>query len=86
MAVYHWSVIDFFIPYAPRGEGGFLSERTTCAAFLNLFVGQVFGGHALRINALNAKSNTHGNQVCMLPTLVGIRAVVDVEYKRSEEA
>ncbi|EDQ92407.1 uncharacterized protein MONBRDRAFT_4940 [Monosiga brevicollis MX1] len=38
MVLYHTSVADFFIPFAPAGEGGFVGKWTLGAQFLHLFV------------------------------------------------
>ncbi|KAJ3339261.1 Exostoses (Multiple)-like 3 [Gonapodya sp. JEL0774] len=52
MVLYHESVVELFIPYAPRGEGGFVGEWSLPAHVLNLFGPLVFREHAIRINAL----------------------------------
>lgn len=56
MVLYHTSVVDFFIPYMPRGEGGFSGKWSLCAHYLNLFAPLVFKSHALRINALQYRN------------------------------
>ncbi|KAI9316928.1 glycosyl transferase family 64 domain-containing protein [Obelidium mucronatum] len=52
MILYHKSIIDFFIPYTPRGEGGFNGHWSLCAHFLTLFAPNLLQGAALRVNAL----------------------------------
>ncbi|KAJ3016056.1 UNVERIFIED_CONTAM: hypothetical protein HDU68_012451, partial [Siphonaria sp. JEL0065] len=52
MILYHKSIIDFFIPYTPRGEGGFNGHWSLCAHFLTLFGPNLFHGAAIRVNAL----------------------------------
>ncbi|KAJ3416794.1 hypothetical protein HDV05_000168 [Chytridiales sp. JEL 0842] len=52
MVIYHTSIVDFFIPFSPRGEGGFTGNWTLCAHFINLFAPSIFQGSAIRINAL----------------------------------
>ncbi|KAJ3311802.1 hypothetical protein HDU76_003037, partial [Blyttiomyces sp. JEL0837] len=53
MVLYHKSVVDLFIPYSPRGEGGFYGNWSLCAHFLNLFAPLTFESSAIRINALS---------------------------------
>ncbi|CAF3122687.1 unnamed protein product [Rotaria sp. Silwood2] len=50
MVIYHKSIINFFIPFSPRGEGGFRGEWTLCAHFLQMFAHFLFGKYALRLN------------------------------------
>ncbi|KAJ3230596.1 hypothetical protein HDU81_004402 [Chytriomyces hyalinus] len=52
MVLYHKSIVDFFIPYSPRGEGGFTGHWSLCAHFINLFAPHIFRGNAIRINAI----------------------------------
>ncbi|KAJ3290026.1 hypothetical protein HDU79_003606 [Rhizoclosmatium sp. JEL0117] len=52
MILYHKSIVDFFIPYTPRGEGGFNGHWSLCAHFLTLFGPNLFHGAALRVNAI----------------------------------
>ncbi|KAJ3091777.1 Exostoses (Multiple)-like 3 [Quaeritorhiza haematococci] len=56
MVIYHQSVVDFFIPYSPRGEGGFYGNWSLCAHFINLFAPHIFKGNAIRINAIQYKN------------------------------
>ncbi|KAJ3218173.1 Exostoses (Multiple)-like 3 [Dinochytrium kinnereticum] len=53
MVLYHHSVVDLFIPYSPRGEGGFFGDWSLCAHFLNIFGPLTFKGAAVRFNALS---------------------------------
>ena len=50
MVIYHKSIVDFFIPFSPRGEGNFTSEWTLCAHFLQMFAHLLFGQYAVRLN------------------------------------
>ncbi|KAI8615053.1 glycosyl transferase family 64 domain-containing protein [Chytriomyces sp. MP71] len=52
MVLYHKSIVNFFIPYSPRGEGGFTGHWSLCAHFINLFAPLIFHGSALRLNAI----------------------------------
>lgn len=52
MVLYHRNIVDLFIPFSPRGEGGFIGKWTLGAHFLQLFVPSVFGQHAVSITAL----------------------------------
>lgn len=54
--VYHSSVVDFFIPYAPRGEGGFIGHWTLGAHFINLFVTLAFRNYSVCINSLRYRN------------------------------
>lgn len=56
MVLYHESIVDIYIPFAPRGEGGFLGQWSLCALFLNMFSALLFKGNALRINSLQYKN------------------------------
>ncbi|CAF3874025.1 unnamed protein product [Rotaria sp. Silwood1] len=50
MVIYHKSIVNYFIPFSPRGEGGFKSEWTLCAHFLQMFANLLFGKYAIRLN------------------------------------
>ncbi|KAJ3352839.1 hypothetical protein HDU83_007641 [Entophlyctis luteolus] len=52
MVIYHKSIVNFFIPYTPRGEGGFHGHWSLCAHFLNLFGPNLLEGKALRMNTI----------------------------------
>ncbi|KAI8615054.1 hypothetical protein BC830DRAFT_326622 [Chytriomyces sp. MP71] len=52
MLLFHKSVVDFFIPYSPRGEGAFTGNWSLCAHFINLFAPLTFKENAIRINAI----------------------------------
>ncbi|KAJ3064690.1 Crooked neck-like protein 1 [Podochytrium sp. JEL0797] len=52
MVLYHHSVVSLFIPYSPRGEGGFQGDWSLCAHFLTLFAPLTFRGAAIRLNAI----------------------------------
>ncbi|KAJ3133405.1 hypothetical protein HK100_004433 [Physocladia obscura] len=52
MILYHKSIVEFFIPYTPRGEGGFNGHWSLCAHFITLFAPNIFHGAALRVNAI----------------------------------
>ncbi|KAJ3099914.1 hypothetical protein HDU96_010532 [Phlyctochytrium bullatum] len=56
MVLYHRSIVDLFVPYAPRGEGGYRGDWSLCAHFLNLMAPSVFRGAALRFNALTYRN------------------------------
>ncbi|KAI8830246.1 hypothetical protein BC829DRAFT_135464 [Chytridium lagenaria] len=73
MVLYHHSIVDLFIPYAPRGEGGFHGDWSLCAHFLNLFAPFTFKGAAVRFNAL-----TYRNMISLDNVPVDQRAVVEV--------
>ncbi|CAF4973921.1 unnamed protein product, partial [Rotaria sp. Silwood1] len=50
MVIYHKSIVNFFIPFSPRGEGGFKGDWTLCAHFLQMFAHLLFGKYAIRLN------------------------------------
>ncbi|KAI8834196.1 hypothetical protein BJ741DRAFT_610239 [Chytriomyces cf. hyalinus JEL632] len=52
MILYHKSIASLFIPYSPRGEGGFHGNWSLCAHFISLFAPHTFKGTAIRINAI----------------------------------
>lgn len=52
MVLYHESIVDFFIPFSPRGEGGFFGEWTLVAHYIQLFGPLIFRENAIRINAM----------------------------------
>ncbi|KAJ3216632.1 hypothetical protein HDU81_001061, partial [Chytriomyces hyalinus] len=52
MILYHKSIASLFIPYSPRGEGGFHGNWSLCAHFISLFAPHTFKGAAIRINAI----------------------------------
>jgi hypothetical protein len=52
MVIYHHSIVDFFIPFSPRGEGGFNGEWSLCAHFLNMFAPLIFKEYAIQINQI----------------------------------
>ncbi|TPX73929.1 hypothetical protein CcCBS67573_g04801 [Chytriomyces confervae] len=52
MILYHKSIASLFIPYSPRGEGGFHGNWSLCAHFISLFAPHTFQGAAIRINAI----------------------------------
>ncbi|KAI9364524.1 glycosyl transferase family 64 domain-containing protein [Zopfochytrium polystomum] len=56
MILYHKSIVDFFVPYSPRGEGGFHGNWSLCAHFINLFAPLTFREHAIRINSIVYKN------------------------------
>ena len=66
MVIYHRSIVRFFIPFPPRGEGGFRGEWTLCAHFLQMFAHLIFGKHAVRLNmfeydhSINIDKRVHG--------------------------
>ncbi|KAJ3189030.1 Exostoses (Multiple)-like 3 [Irineochytrium annulatum] len=79
MVIYHKSVVDFFIPFAPRGEGGIKGDWSLCAHFLNLFAPLVLKGSAVRLNSFaytnrinldNVKRTNRG------PALTGVDGLV----------
>lgn len=51
--IYHKSVLPLFIPFSPRGEGGFVGRWTLGAHFLQLFGPMIFGQHAVRIQGIS---------------------------------
>lgn len=53
MILYHSSVVDFFIPFMPRGEGGFSGKWSLCAHYLNMFA-------PLTFKVFNQKFNSQG--------------------------
>jgi hypothetical protein len=55
MTIYHHSIVDFFIPFSPNGEGGFVGNWTLPTHFLDLFASSVFKG--IVINSLRYKNN-----------------------------
>eukprot|EP00049_Salpingoeca_infusionum_P008404 m.137308 g.137308 ORF g.137308 m.137308 type:complete len:1083 (-) comp14005_c0_seq2:4683-7931(-) len=59
MVLYHRDVLDFFIPFAPRGEGGFVGKWTLGAHFLQVFAPGVFGEYAICIKALRYTNNVN---------------------------
>ncbi|KAJ3114720.1 exostoses (multiple)-like 2, partial [Physocladia obscura] len=52
MVLYHKSIVSFFIPYSPRGEGGFHGDWSLCAHFLTLFAPSTFKGSTIRLNSI----------------------------------
>jgi hypothetical protein len=50
MVIYHKSIVDFFIPFSPHGEGGFIGEWTLCGHFLQMFAHLLFEQYAVRLN------------------------------------
>ncbi|KAJ3023548.1 UNVERIFIED_CONTAM: hypothetical protein HDU68_008559 [Siphonaria sp. JEL0065] len=52
MILYHKSIVNLFIPYSPRGEGGFHGSWSLCAHFITLFAPLTFKGAAIRLNAI----------------------------------
>ncbi|KAJ3356646.1 hypothetical protein HDU83_000508 [Entophlyctis luteolus] len=52
MVLYHKSIVSFFIPYSPRGEGGFYGNWSLCAHFLTFFAPMTFRENAIRINTI----------------------------------
>ncbi|CAF4468517.1 unnamed protein product [Rotaria sp. Silwood2] len=50
MVIYHKSIANFFIPFSPRGEGGFKGDWTLCAHFLQMFAHLLFEKYAIRLN------------------------------------
>ncbi|GAA5852127.1 hypothetical protein JCM8547_000166 [Rhodosporidiobolus lusitaniae] len=52
MVVYHISVLNFFFPFSPQGEGGFVGKWTLGAHFLQMFAPSIFREHAIRLNTL----------------------------------
>lgn len=56
MVIYHYSIVDFFIPFSPRGEGGFTGEWSLCAHFLNMFAPLVFKEYAIQINVIRYRN------------------------------
>ncbi|CAF3821321.1 unnamed protein product [Rotaria sordida] len=68
MVIYHKSIVNFFIPFSPRGEGGFRGEWTLCAHFLQMFAHLLFGKYAIRLNmfeynnSINIDSVPHQNK------------------------
>jgi hypothetical protein len=65
MTIYHHSIVDFFIPFSPNGEGGFVGNWTLPTHFLDLFARTVFDG--IVINSVRYKNNinpdNHGDAV-----------------------
>lgn len=50
MVLFHKSIVNFFIPFSPRGEGNFTSQWTLCAHFLQMFAHLLFKEYAVRLN------------------------------------
>jgi hypothetical protein len=57
MVLYHAAAVDFFMPFAPNGEGGLEGHWTLGAHYLQLFGPLLFRGQALCLQAL-AYDNT----------------------------
>ena len=50
--LYHASIIDFVIPMAPNGEGGFSGNWTLPGAWLNMYLPLLFKSNAICINSI----------------------------------
>ena len=67
MVIYHKSIVNFFIPFSPNGEGGFIGEWTLCAHFLQMFAYLLFEQYAVRLNmfeynhSINIDNTLHMN-------------------------
>ncbi|KAK4704561.1 hypothetical protein P7C70_g1649, partial [Phenoliferia sp. Uapishka_3] len=53
MVIYHRDVLDFYFPFPPSGEGGFVGKWTLSAHFFMMFGSALFGENAIRINCIS---------------------------------
>jgi hypothetical protein len=50
--VFHASIADFLMPYAPTGDGGFNGNWTMPGLWLNMFLPSMFRPRSIRINSI----------------------------------